>query len=126
MKVEISNGELIDKITILSIKLSYISDKLKIKNIEKEYKCLIRYLSNINIDENSDLYCKLYAVNKKLWDIEDNIRNKENKKEFDEEFITLARQVYITNDKRCKIKKQINIETKSDFIEEKSYKEYQK
>ena len=124
MKVEISNGDAVDKITILFIKINNIKDENKLINIKKEYNYLTNLLQNIGIDENSDLYCKLCSINKELWDIEDKIREKENKKEFDEEFISLARKVYVTNDKRCEIKKQINIETKSKFVEEKSYEDY--
>jgi len=124
MKVEISNGELVDKITILSLKLSHIKDEDKIKNIKKEYDYLFDYLMDIGLDGHSYLYRELWNVNRDLWDIEDNIREKERKKEFDDEFIELARSVYVTNDRRCDIKRQINLETESDFIEEKSYEEY--
>lgn len=124
MKVEIPNGEIVDKITILSIKMSQIKDEEKLKNVKKEYDCLMKFLEKIGINEESFLYQRLFIINRELWDIEDNIRNKEKKKEFDEEFIFLARKVYITNDERCRIKKEINIKTGSDFVEEKSYEEY--
>jgi hypothetical protein len=124
MKIEISNGDLVDKVTILAIKLLRIEDKDKLKNIKKEHDSLANLLMDIEIDEYSYLYRELWHINQKLWDIEDSIREKERKKEFDDEFIELARKVYITNDKRCEIKRQINLETGSNFVEEKSYEEY--
>ena len=124
MKVEISNGELVDKITILSIKLLLIKDRLKLSNIQNEHDSLFCHLSDIGMTEDSFLYKKLMDVNKELWGIEDSIREKERKKEFDGEFIGLARRVYVTNDKRCEIKRQINLETGSNLVEEKSYEEY--
>jgi len=124
MQVEISNGELVDKITILSLKLSHIADESKAKNIKKEYDSLVGPLMDIGMDEYSYLYRELWKVNQELWDIEDGIREKERRREFDEEFIELARSVYVTNDRRCEIKRQINIETGSNLIEEKSYEEY--
>ena len=124
MKVEVSNGELVDKITILSIKISEIKDPEQIKNIEKEYKYLCSVLPEIGIDAHSPLYRRLLTVNRNLWKVEDSLRLKEKKAEFDEDFIRMARNVYILNDERSIIKKQINIETGSDFIEEKSYEKY--
>jgi hypothetical protein len=124
MKVEISNGDLVDKVTILAIKLLRIEDEDKLKNIKKEHDSLANLLMDIEIDEHSYLYRELWHINMKLWDIEDGIREKERKREFDDEFVSLARKVYITNDKRCEIKKQINIETGSNLVEEKSYEEY--
>lgn len=124
MKVEISNGELVDKITILSLKLVNITDESKAENIKKEYDFLVGSLKDIGMNEHSYLYRELWQVNQELWIIEDNIREKEKGKEFGEEFIELARSVYVTNDRRCEIKKQINIETDSDIIEEKSYEDY--
>lgn len=124
MKIEISNAEVIDKITILKIKIENIKDNDKLNNIKNEYNYLVKISNEIGISEEDDLYEKLYNINKKLWDIEDRIREKERDKEFDEDFIDLARKVYITNDERCRIKKQINLLTKSVFVEEKGYKEY--
>lgn len=119
----ISIGELIDKITILEIKQIYMTG-IKLKNINKEMKLLKNILQDKNLDINIDLIKNLKKVNKKLWEIEDNIRIKESNQEFDEEFIKLARSVYIENDKRASIKKEINQKYNSDLVEEKSYKNY--
>ena len=119
----ISIGELIDKITILEIKQIYMTG-IKLKNINKEMKLLKNILQEQNLEINIDLIKNLKKVNKKLWEIEDNIRIKESNQEFDEEFIKLARSVYIENDKRASIKKEINQKYNSDLVEEKSYKNY--
>ena len=120
----ISIGELIDKITILEIKQLYMTG-IKLKNINKEVKLLKNILQDKNLEINFDLIKDLKKTNKKLWEIEDNIRIKESNQEFDEEFIKLARSVYIENDKRASIKKEINQTYNSDLVEEKSYKNYQ-
>jgi hypothetical protein len=119
----ISIGELIDKITILEIKQIYMTG-IKLKNINKEMKLLKNILQDKNLEINIDLIKNLKKINKKLWEIEDNIRIKESNQEFDEEFIKLARSVYIENDKRASIKKEINQKYNSDLVEEKSYKNY--
>lgn len=119
----ISIGELIDKITILEIKQIYMTG-IKLKNINKEMKLLKDILQDKNLEINIDLIKNLKKINKKLWEIEDNIRIKESNQEFDEEFIKLARSVYIENDKRASIKKEINQKYNSDLVEEKSYKNY--
>ena len=119
----ISIGELIDKITILEIKQIYMTGT-KLKNINKEMKLLKNILQDKNLEINIALIKNLKKVNKKLWEIEDNIRIKESNQEFDEEFIKLARSVYIENDKRASIKKEINQKYNSDLVEEKSYKNY--
>ena len=119
----ISIGELIDKITILEIKQIYMTG-IKLKNINKEMKLLKNILQDKNLKINNDLIKNLKKVNKKLWEIEDNIRIKESNQEFDEEFIELARSVYKENDKRASIKKEINQKYNSDLVEEKSYKNY--
>ena len=119
----ISIGELIDKITILEIKQIYMTGT-KLKNINKEMKLLKNILQDKNLEINIALIKNLKKINKKLWEIEDNIRIKESKQEFDEEFIKLARSVYIENDKRAFIKKEINQKYNSDLVEEKSYKNY--
>lgn len=124
MKIEVSNGEIVDKVTILKIKLEKISDLNKISNIEKELKYLIPMLDIIKISENDKLFKDLYDVNLKLWDIEDKLRIMEKNKIFNDDFISLARSVYYTNDKRFNIKNEINIKTSSIFIEEKSYEKY--
>ena len=124
IKVPISFGELVDKITILRIKQNKIDDKEKRKFIEDELQVLVRYFSSYtNVDIVRE-FTELESVNKKLWDIEDELRVKESKKEFDKEFIELARSVYFTNDKRAEIKKKINELTGSDIMEVKSYVEY--
>ena len=119
----ISIGELIDKITILEIKQINMTG-IKLKNINKEVKLLKNILQDQNLEINIDLIKNLKQINKKLWEIEDNIRIKESNQEFDEEFIKLARSVYIENDKRASIKKEINQKYNSDLVEEKSYKNY--
>ena len=119
----ISVGELIDKITILEIKQRYMTGS-KLKNINKELKLLKNITQDKNLEINIDLIKNLKMINEKLWEIEDNIRIKESNQEFDEEFIQLARSVYIENDKRASIKKDINQEYNSELVEEKSYKNY--
>lgn len=123
MKIEVSNGEIIDKITILQIKLERISDKDKLANLKREYDELINVSSSI-IDSTDPLYQALYKVNCELWDIEDHIRDLERNKRFGKDFIDTARAVYIKNDRRSELKREINIKTSSGFIEEKSYEKY--
>jgi len=122
----ISYGELIDKITILEIKQKNITDETKLHNITKELETLHKtrdqYLSVT--PELNQLTAQLYKTNCMLWDIEDAIRDKERHKEFDDEFIQLARSVYHTNDQRCRIKRAINELYNSPLLEEKSYKPY--
>tara|TARA_R110000772_G_scaffold8005_3_gene26725 strand:+ start:1290 stop:1667 length:378 start_codon:yes stop_codon:yes gene_type:complete len=125
MKIEVSNGEIIDKITILKIKSKNIKDKDKLVNINKELSILSPLLEEIGINEDHELFIDLLNINKELWKIEDNIRAKEKGRRFDFDFIELARAVYVTNDKRSDIKKEINIVTGSELTEEKSYEEYQ-
>lgn len=124
MNIEVSHGEIVDKLSILNIKKDNIIDEEKLVNINKEFLYLHEIVfSKLNINYDED-YVSLLEINKKLWDIEDKIRDKEREKQFDEEFIELARSVYHTNDVRSKIKKDINIKYGSGFVEEKSYKEY--
>ena len=127
MLVEISNGELLDKISILELKLLKVEDEEKLVNIMTEFDALNPLV--IELIENYDgqlqnHYLELAKINGELWDIEDWIRDCEREKRFDKEFVELARSVYITNDKRCEVKKLINILTSSGLVEEKSYKEY--
>jgi len=126
VNVEISIGEFFDKLTILEIKSERISDPDKLVNINNELDNLNLLLTQQSFkrDDASDEVAALKAVNEELWVIEDDIREKESKKVFDEGFIELARSVYITNDKRSEIKRDINIKLGSDFVEEKSYEEY--
>jgi dolichyl-phosphate-mannose--protein O-mannosyl transferase len=126
MKIEVSNGEIIDKLTILAIKLIYIEDEKKIKNMQKEYDVLLPIVTHLWdwYPDAQVLHVKLQKINLILWNIEDKLREKEKDKSFDKEFIELARSVYKTNDERARIKKEINIVTLSDLQEEKSYQEY--
>ena len=124
MKIEVSNGEIVDKITILKIKSERITDEKKLVNINNELNALLPYLDEIGISESQPLFQELYVINTELWDIEDRIRLLEKDKSFGDEFIQLARAVYFTNDKRSEIKKEINLRTESDFVEEKSYEKY--
>jgi hypothetical protein len=124
--VPVSSGELIDKIAILKIKKKKIFNKSKLKNINNELSLLNEIYKN-NFKNNKKLLLyekKLIKINKKLWDIEDKIRFLESKKNFNQQFIDLARAIYINNDKRSEIKKKINKLTGSRLIEEKSYKSY--
>jgi hypothetical protein len=123
MKIEVSNGEIIDKLTIIQIKLERINDKAKLVNLKKEYEELAEVSASILPDTNP-LYKALYDVNCELWEIEDRIRDLERKKDFGAEFIETARAVYFRNDKRSEIKREINIKTSSGLIEEKSYEKY--
>jgi len=123
MKIEVSNGEIIDKLTIIEIKLERIRDEVKLKNLRKEHEILSNASSSI-IGRNDPLYQALYRVNCDLWDIEDRIRELEKRKDFGETFIATARSVYFNNDKRSEIKRQINLKTSSGLIEEKSYEKY--
>jgi hypothetical protein len=123
MKIEVSNGEIIDKLTIIQIKLERIKDKAKLANLQKEYDELVKVSSSI-ISTSDPLYKALYEVNCELWDIEDHIRDLERNKEFNDDFIQTARAVYFKNDKRSDIKREINLKTSSGFIEEKSYEKY--
>jgi hypothetical protein len=122
-QILISNGEILDRFSILVIKQIKIFDGIKLSNIENEINHLRPiFLRILSIDPNIEmLYNSLKDINEKLWIIEDSIRMKEKLQQFDSEFIDLARQVYVTNDKRANIKKQINLKTKSYLIEEKSY-----
>jgi len=123
MEIEVSIGEIVDKLSILRIKKNNITDKDKLVNINKEYDYLYHKVFQELKIETSDFY-EMIMVNEILWNVEDSIRNKERNKEFDQDFIEMARSVYITNDRRAEIKKAINKKYNSDFVEEKSYKEY--
>jgi len=123
MKIEVSNGEIIDKLTIIQIKLERITDKVKLSNLQKEYDELINVSSSL-LATSDPLYISLYQVNCELWDIEDHIRDLERKKDFGTDFIETARAVYIKNDRRSELKREINIRTSSQFMEEKSYEKY--
>jgi Family of unknown function (DUF6165) len=124
--VPISPGELLDKITILRIKLARIHDAAKLANVKLELALLEETWSGCGpvTQEVAAEERALLAVNEQLWDIEDRIRDKEGKQTFDREFIELARAVYIANDERAAIKKRVNVQLGSRLIEEKSYKQY--
>lgn len=126
VNVEISIGEFFDKITILEIKQEKINNVEKLVNINKELDSLNRLLAqqSFSREDAVEEISALRQVNEQLWVIEDDIREREARKLFDECFIKLARSVYITNDKRSDIKRAINLKLGSDFVEEKSYEEY--
>jgi hypothetical protein len=126
VRVEISIGEFFDKLTILEIKRSRIKDAAKLENIDRELNGLNQLLKGLPFSRKdvSDEVDALKAINEKLWVIEDDIRDKEARKTFDDAFIQLARAVYQTNDRRFDVKKAINRKLGSDFVEEKSYKPY--
>lgn len=123
MKIEVSNGEIIDKLTIVQIKLERINDEAKQANLRKEYE-ILKEASRSIISQDDPLYLALYEVNCELWDIEDHIRDLERRKDFGSDFIETARLVYIKNDRRSEIKREINLRTLSGLIEEKSYEKY--
>jgi hypothetical protein len=123
MEIEVSIGEIVDKLSILRIKKNNITDEEKLVNINKEYDYLYyKVFQELKI-ESSDFY-EMIMVNEILWNVEDSIRKKEKNKEFDQDFIEMARSVYITNDRRAEIKKNINLKYNSTFVEEKSYESY--
>ena len=124
MKIDVSVGELVDKVTILSIKLNKIKNEDKLKNIRTEYELLKKPMEQLGITAKSEEFNKLKDVNLNLWDIEDRIRLKESKKEFDNEFIQLARSVYFENDKRSVLKRDVNLKFGSHIMEEKDYVKY--
>ena len=126
LHVPVSVGEVFDKITILQIKLAHISDAEKRVNVQNELDALLPLVAGDSFitGQTQTLIAELKSVNEALWEIEDDIREQEAAKNFGEEFIRLARAVYVTNDKRASIKKQINLATGSALIEEKSYESY--
>lgn len=120
--IPVSLGELYDKFSILLIKSEKISDQTKLLEVKREISLLEPYINKFNL--NNEMRENIKLVNEKLWSIEDSIRLKEYKNEFDEEFIMLARSVYITNDERAKIKNEINKILNSEINEIKSYANY--
>ena len=126
IKVFLSVGELIDKITILQLKMKFIKNKKQLNNVSTELATLKPLLKENNLEtpKINELFAELYEINLKLWKIEDKIREKERQSDFKDEFISLARSVYFTNDKRAEIKKKINLISGSELIEEKSYEKY--
>lgn len=126
IKVPVSFGEVLDKITILEIKSERIKDEAKLKNVRLELDELSATWDEAVTDQSAiaDLRQQLKAVNEELWVIEDDIRDQEAAQNFGERFIELARAVYVTNDKRAAIKKDVNLALGSRFVEEKSYQDY--
>jgi len=124
MKIEISIGELVDKVSILSIKLKKVKNEEKLKNIQKEFDLLKVSMEECGIKIDSQEFLRLEEVNLRLWDIEDKIRIEESKQDFGDEFIRLARSVYFENDVRADIKKEINLKFGSELVEEKEYVDY--
>ena len=126
IKVPVSPGEVLDKITILEIKSERMSDPEKVANVRVELALLQDTWTEFIKDDGviRDLHAQLKEVNEALWEIEDDIRDKERAKEFDERFIELARAVYVTNDRRSKVKKELNLHLGSEIVEEKSYQDY--
>ncbi|MHC1479181.1 DUF6165 family protein [Frateuria aurantia] len=127
IQVPVSYGELIDKITILEIKSQHITDAAKLANVRTELDLLNATWAAhpAAATDISAEKAELLAVNQALWNIEDDIRIKEKAKAFDQQFIELARAVYVTNDKRAAIKRDINTRLGSALVEEKSYQDYQ-
>ena len=127
IEIEVSFGELLDKITILQIKQDRIKEREKLENVGRELEILLERW-NRSPSSKTDVSKEMEAlrlVNEKLWEIEDAIREKEAGQQFDQEFIELARSVYLSNDKRAALKKQLNSKLGSALVEEKSYSDYQ-
>jgi transcriptional regulator of nitric oxide reductase len=124
--VPVSPGEVLDKITILEIKSERMTDPEKVANVRVELELLRKTWSSAITDDDviRDLHAQLKEINEALWEIEDDIRDKERAKEFDQRFIELARSVYFTNDRRSRVKKELNLHLGSQIVEEKSYQDY--
>ena len=128
MKIDCSIGEILDKMSILTIKIDKLTDDKKAANATHEYTLLCNSLKEEGLEHllMSTKFKQLIKINKELWNIEDEIRIKEKYKEFDEKFIELARLVYIKNDERYQTKRSINEEFNSSIVEEKQYADYRK
>lgn len=126
LQIPVAPGELLDKLTILEIKLERIDDADKLANVRREHELLTQVWENAGKESAviAGLKAELLAVNKRLWQIEDDIRDCEREGEFGEHFVRLARSVYMENDERAAIKKKINLALGSEIVEEKSYKSY--
>ena len=124
--IPMSPGELLDKITILEIKSERMTDEAKLANVRTELDLLNETWRNAVTEDETvvRIHAELKSVNEELWEIEDDIRDKERVREFDERFIELARAVYYTNDKRADAKKELNVYLGSTIVEEKSYQDY--
>ena len=125
VSIPVSIGEMIDKLSILQVKKTKISDEIKLEFVNKEFEILYNlssvYLNNVEIES---LYHQLVEINSALWDVEDNLRIIEKQKRFEGEFISLARKVYFTNDERFRLKNEINLLTFSEIREVKDYVKY--
>lgn len=121
--IPVSWGELVDKITILEIKSERIQDLRKLVNVRRELYMLTGKMGALT-SEVQTLKDQLKGINECLWDIEDEIRDCEREKDFGPRFIELARAVYVTNDQRADVKREINLALSSELVEEKSYKPY--
>jgi hypothetical protein len=125
IEVPVSWGELVDKITILQIKSDRMADEHKLVNVRRELALLSEKLGEYAaLAEVKRLTAELYKVNAALWDIEDDIRDCENTGDFGDRFVALARSVYITNDQRAELKREVNLALGSGLMEEKSYQKY--
>ena len=124
--VPVSYGELLDKIAILQIKSERMADPAKLANVRNELSALERtWMAHPAAGQDiAELRARLKAVNERLWAIEDDIRVKEKAQAFDDEFVRLARSVYVENDERARVKKEINLALGSAYVEEKSYEDY--
>ena len=122
MIIEISIGEAFDRLTILKIKSEMIKDEAKLTNVMKEYFYLQNLLKEeLEVDEGNEDFKRLLEINETLWEVEDLLREFEKENSFGKEFVELARSVYVLNDKRAIVKKEINTAYGSQFVEEKSY-----
>lgn len=126
LQVEVSAGELVDKITILEIKAERIADPDKLANVQRELQSLTttRREALPGSEELAELTAELRRINERLWEIEDDIRDCERKRDFGERFVELARAVYRTNDRRAAAKRKINELLGSELVEEKDYADY--
>jgi hypothetical protein len=124
--VPVSPGEVLDKITILEIKSERMEDEAKLLNVRRELSLLNEtWAASVSEDDVIHrLHAELKEINEALWEIEDDIRDKERAREFDERFVELARSVYFTNDRRSQVKKDLNLHLGSEIVEEKSYQDY--
>ena len=122
MIIEISIGEAFDRLTILKIKSEKIKDESKLANVMKEYFYLQNLLNEeLEVNQENDDFKRLLEINENLWEVEDLLREYEENKSFNDKFIQLARLVYVLNDRRARVKKEINLAYGSEFVEEKSY-----
>ena len=126
LNVQTAPGEFLDKLTILEIKSERMSDPAKLANVRRELELLRETwaASPLSVRDVSALVAQLKTVNEALWEIEDRIRVKEAAKAFDAEFVELARSVYVTNDRRAAIKRELSVALGSEILEEKSYQAY--